>query len=139
MSVAHGGVPPHSRERIGGSTETRARNLLTMLLMFAARRCGDNAADGDPTAPATELTTAAESGPLVGRGEVELVEEGYGFTEGPQWMPDDGMLLFTDLVNDTIHQVAADDEITVFPLHSWSDEDRTSNPRPEREEMRANA
>jgi gluconolactonase len=94
----------------------RARNLLTMLLMLLLIACGDNAADGDPTAPATEVTTAAESGPLVGRGELELVEEGYGFTEGPQWMRDEGVLLFTD--NDTIYQVAADDEITVFRMPS---------------------
>jgi gluconolactonase len=52
---------------------------------------------------------------LVGRGEVELIKEGYQFTEGPQWMADDGVLLFTDAVGGgVIWEVAADDEISVF-------------------------
>jgi gluconolactonase len=90
----------------------RVRTVLMVLFMLLLIACGDNAVDGESTATATEPTTTAESDPLVGRGEVELVDEGYGFTEGPQWMPEDGPLLFTD--NDTIYQVAADDEITVF-------------------------
>jgi len=99
----------------------RARTVLTVLFMLLLIACGDDAADGDPTATTTEPptpTTSAESGPLVGRGEVELVDEGYGFTEGPQWMAEDGVLLFTDLDNDTIYQLAADDEIMVFRMPS---------------------
>jgi gluconolactonase len=94
----------------------RARTVLTVLFMLLLIACGDSASDGDSTATATEPTTTAESDPLVGRGEVELVDEGYGFTEGPQWMPNDGVLLFTD--DDTIYQVAADDKITVFRMPS---------------------
>jgi gluconolactonase len=86
------------------------------LLLPLLTACGNNAAQEESTSTTTEPTTTAESDPLVGRGEVELVDEGYGFTEGPQWMPDEGVLLFTD--NDTIHQVAADDEITVFRMPS---------------------
>ena len=56
-------------------------------------------------------TTAALFDPLVGRGEVDLVAEGYGFTEGPQWMADTGVLLFTD---NSIYEVADGDDITVL-------------------------
>ena len=92
----------------------KARVDLTVLFMLLLIACGDDAPDGDSTATAVEPTTTAESGPLVGLGEVELVDLGYEFTEGPQWMPDDGVLLFTDVDNDTIYQVGADDEVTVF-------------------------
>jgi gluconolactonase len=34
--------------------------------------------------------------------------------EGPQWMQDDGVLLFSDVSANTIYQVGADDEITEF-------------------------
>ena len=64
----------------------------------------------------TERTAAAApatDGPLAGIGEVELVAEGFQFTEGPQWMADDGVLLFTDFAG-TIFQVAPDDEISEF-------------------------
>ena len=56
-------------------------------------------ATGEPT------TGAAASGdPLVGRGEVELVADGDQWTEGPQWVADDGVLLFTD--GGVIYQLA---------------------------------
>jgi gluconolactonase len=66
------------------------------------------AVTGEPT-----LTGAAASGdPLVGRGEVELVADGDQWTEGPQWVADDGVLLFTD--GGVIYQLADDDEISAF-------------------------
>ena len=54
------------------------------------------------------------SGPAVWPREVELVDDGYGWSEGPQWMSDAGVLLFTDANADAIYQVAADDEVTMF-------------------------
>lgn len=57
-------------------------------------------------------SNAAAPGPLAGRGEVELVSDGYGFTEGPQWMSDAGVLRFTD--DNKIFEVAADDSVTTF-------------------------
>ena len=92
----------------------KARVDLTVLFMLLLIACGDNAPDGDSTATAVEPTTTAGSGPLVGLGEVELVDEGYEFTEGPQWMPEDGVLLFSDVSANTIYQLADGDEITVF-------------------------
>ena len=41
-----------------------------------------------------------------------MVSEGYGFTEGPQWMPKDGVLRFT--ADNKIFQVAADEKVTTF-------------------------
>jgi len=60
-------------------------------------------------------TTVAESttGPLAGMGELELIEDRFGWAEGPQWLPDMGVLLFTDS-SGTIYQVDADDEVSVF-------------------------
>ena len=62
--------------------------------------------------PTTTASPEAESGPLVGLGELELVESTIAFLEleGPQWMPDDGVLLFSDVSANTIYQVGADDE-----------------------------
>ena len=55
---------------------------------------------------------APASDPVAPRGKVELVSEGYGFTEGPQWIPGEQVLRFTD--DDTIFEVAADDKVTIF-------------------------
>jgi gluconolactonase len=46
-------------------------------------------------------TTAILAFPALTSGEVELVTEGYKFTEGPVWTPA-GELLFTDIPNDII-------------------------------------
>jgi gluconolactonase len=100
--------------------------LLAALLVIAS--CGGSGTgDGgdtpnEPTATVVQSTTteptiaasasAATDDPLAGRGEVELIDEGYGWTEGPQWLPDKGVLLFTDS-SGTIFQLA-DDQVSVF-------------------------
>jgi len=52
--------------------------------------------------------------PLAGRGPVEKVGGGFTFTEGPVWIPSKGVLLFTDVGADTIHQLQPPATITVF-------------------------
>jgi gluconolactonase len=107
----------------------RTRLMVAVLLMLTLVACGDGGTDGgSPTSatggestttsvqPTTTASPEAESGPLVGLGELELVESTIPFLEleGPQWMPDDGVLLFSDVSANTIYQVGADDEITEF-------------------------
>jgi gluconolactonase len=113
---------------------TRLAALITLGLVAAG--CGAKEGDADTAATTAEPTTAepttsiapaaaepttaiAPSGagaivdPLVGIGQVELIVAGYGWTEGPQWLPDEGVLLFTD-DRGIIFQLAADDQISVF-------------------------
>ena len=78
------------------------RLLVAVLLMLTLVACEDGGADGgSPTSatggestttsvqPTTTASPEAESGPLVGLGELELVESTIPFLEleGPQWMP----------------------------------------------------
>ena len=110
----------------------RARLVaLTGVLAFLVPLAGgDRSSDvattpTEPTLTITESATsepmstgvAATGDPLVGRGEVELVADGFQFTEGPQWVAEDGVLLFTD-ASGVIYQLADDDEISVFPQPS---------------------
>jgi gluconolactonase len=68
-----------------------------------------------PAATDAPATPAADpDNPLVGRGELELVAGGFGWTEGPQWKQDEGVLLFTDLVDPTIYRLGTEDEPTPF-------------------------
>lgn len=43
--------------------------------------------------------------PLVDRGDVQLVDGGYQFLEGPQWRPATGDLLFSDIPGNTIYRL----------------------------------
>ncbi|MBV8996247.1 MAG: SMP-30/gluconolactonase/LRE family protein [Pseudonocardiales bacterium] len=52
--------------------------------------------------------------PLTGHGPVEKVGGGFTFTEGPVWIRSKGVLLFTDVGADTIHQLQPPATITVF-------------------------
>lgn len=47
-------------------------------------------------------------------GEVETVQEGYMFTEGPAWEPTSGNLYFSDIPNTAIHRLSVDGELTKF-------------------------
>lgn len=70
---------------------------------------GDGPAAGD-AAPAFD--------PLDGAGEVELVSDGFMFTEGPVWRADDGVLLFSDIDGNCIHRLSPPDAIDVFRADS---------------------
>lgn len=80
--------------------------LLVLGLSLLLSACSGSAPDVGST------STTAAPGPLAGRGEVELVSEGYGFTEGPQWMLETGVLHFT--ADNTIFEVATDDNVTTL-------------------------
>ena len=47
-------------------------------------------------------------------GEVELVKDGFGFTEGPAWEPKSKTLFFSDIPNTSIHRLHGDGSITLF-------------------------
>ena len=112
----------------------RIRPLVAATVMLILMACGGSDGESERSASGTggesTITTPqpttttpspeAESGPLVGIGEVEEVESSLQLfeTEGPQWMPDDGVLLFSDVAGNTIYQVTADDEIAVFRMPS---------------------
>lgn len=56
--------------------------------------------------------------PLDGIGDVELVQEGFQFTEGPRWYPDENVLRFTDIPANTIYELVEPDTIIEFTTNS---------------------
>ena len=52
--------------------------------------------------------------PLQGIGTVELVADGFVFTEGPTWRSAEQRLVFSDIPANTIHQLTPPDDVTVF-------------------------
>ncbi len=52
--------------------------------------------------------------PIPTAGAATLVQDGFGFTEGPQWYPATGVLLFTDIPPSRIHQLAPPSTISLF-------------------------
>lgn len=56
--------------------------------------------------------------PLAGRGPVELVAQGFTFTEGPQWIEADGTLLFSDIDGNTIHRLTPPAAISTYRMPS---------------------
>jgi len=93
---------------------------LPLLLGFAA--CGggdDDTSAGDGAAAIDAAIDAAPViDPLAGIGSVELVDDGYQFVEGPQWIDALGTLLFSDIPADTIYALTEPDPIRVFRMPS---------------------
>jgi gluconolactonase len=90
--------------------------------------CGDDGAQPatdarspDAAAPGTDATPgdAGPAGnPLDGIGAVMLVDNGFMFTEGPLWLPDQDLLVFSDVPADIIYQVAPGGEAEIFRMPS---------------------
>jgi gluconolactonase len=72
----------------------------------ATAACGGS--DPGPDAPLDAApfvdAEAPRMNPLDGVGEVELVDDGYQFTEGPQWRDAEGDLVFSDIDGNTIYR-----------------------------------
>ncbi|HEU4612295.1 MAG TPA: SMP-30/gluconolactonase/LRE family protein [Kofleriaceae bacterium] len=59
-------------------------------------------------------TDAAAVNPLDGIGDVELVQDGFMFTEGPQWREAEGDLVFTDIPASTVYVLQGAGPATVL-------------------------
>lgn len=55
-------------------------------------------------------------------GEVELVQDGFVFTEGPAWEPKSGSLFFSDIPNTAIYRLNAEGSVT-----RWTDQSKHTN------------
>jgi gluconolactonase len=76
---------------------------------------GGDDGGGDDDAPAPDA--GPPTNPLDGIGTVELVDDGYMFLEGPQWIESSQVLLFTDIPANTIY-VQTSTSISPFRMPS---------------------
>lgn len=95
---------------VGAETTTDAPAAETEPTIDAA---ADIAPDvtGDALVDAPDLS---KTDPLAGIGAVTKVKGGYGFTEGTLWWPSKGTLLFSDIPNAKIHELAPPSTVSVF-------------------------
>jgi gluconolactonase len=103
--------------------QLRTSLIVVSVVGLLAGACGDDGAQPaidarppDASTPdaggGTDATPATD--PLEGIGTVTLIEDMFMFTEGPLWLPDEGVLLFSDVPGDTIYRVLASGEVDVF-------------------------
>ncbi|MBV8996947.1 MAG: SMP-30/gluconolactonase/LRE family protein [Pseudonocardiales bacterium] len=85
--------------------------ILTAALWCSA--CERSAAASRPSGAGSQVGWAGID-PLRGRGGVERVRGGLTFTEGPLWIASTGVLLFCDVLTDTIYQLQPPATMTVF-------------------------
>lgn len=73
-----------------------------LVLVMLAAGCGDDG--GMTTDGGAGDGSGSATNPLDGVGNVEMVQGGYMFIEGPQWREAQGVLLFTDIPASTIYE-----------------------------------
>ena len=88
----------------------KAQSSIALVALFSAlalAACSSSSNDGGSAG-------AGGFNPLDGIGEVELVDEGFVFTEGPAWNVAEGTLLFTDIPLQLIYELTPPDEVAIF-------------------------
>ncbi len=85
----------------------RTTALLTAfgLLAVILTGCGQDT-------PSTEAS--ADTAPLAEDAEAELIADGFQFTEGPYWRPEEGDLIFSDIPANRVYRWTPDGDTTVF-------------------------
>lgn len=107
---------------------SKFRNALIMAASASilGGACGDDVSSevpdagtadaGSADAVPADASMAIDAGdavdPLAGMGEVEVMVEGRMFTEGPVWLPEEGVLLFTDIPANIIYEMDAEGSLT---------------------------
>ena len=81
----------------GAQLQRLALSLLTVLMVASCASSKADKADASAGITSTTTTSVFAGDPLLGRGDPEVVASGLGFLEGPQWIPSDGVLLFTQV------------------------------------------
>lgn len=92
-------------------------------LVICLAACGGSnsaAPDADPGIPGDAAVDSAPytGDPLGGVGQVELVQGGFQFTEGPQWRDAEADLLFSDIPASTVHRYVPGGAIARFRMPS---------------------
>jgi len=75
-------------------------------------------ADSAADAPLPDGGPPPPRDPFDGIGDVEMVQGGFSFLEGPHWRAADGVLLFTDIPENTIHALTPPSSVAVFRMPS---------------------
>ena len=89
--------------------------MSTILLVLGCAASPNTGVDPMPSSPPESGdTSTVVFDPLAGIGEVTLVADGFVFTEGPTWRAAEGVLLFTDIPENRIHQLTPPDTVEVF-------------------------
>ena len=113
------------------------RFLLSLLLACTLAGCAgepeSTAGSGGSGGTAGAGGTAGTGGtggfdPLDGIGTVDLIDDGYVFTEGPTWRAEDSTLLFTDIPANVIYELTPPDTIEVFREDSGNANGLDSDP-----------
>lgn len=76
------------------------------------------ASDAAPPLDAAPVDAGPPVDPLGGTLDVSRVDDGYEFLEGPQWLPSEGVLVFSDIPASTIYQLTPPSAIEVYAAPS---------------------
>jgi gluconolactonase len=90
-------------------------SIVCAAAVVAGAACGggggddaDAPRDGAGSIDGTPAVDAFRGDPLIGVSSVELVDDGYQFTEGPQWREAEGDLVFSDIQGNTVYRYVPD-------------------------------
>jgi len=95
-------------------------STLVLSVVFVLGGCGNDgsSAAGGGAGSGGAGGVSGSINPLEGIGDVELVADGFDFTEGPTWRDATGTLLFSDLFGNAIYELAPPDSVAVFRENS---------------------
>jgi gluconolactonase len=102
---------------------------LAALVALTLVACGDDGGAVTPDAPPPGIDADPDVNPLDGIGDVALIQGGFEFVEGPQWIAADGVLLFSDIPADTIYRLELPSTVTVFRTPSGNSNGLAVDPR----------
>jgi gluconolactonase len=90
------------------------RLLIVTLCVIICTACSSTKDQTSGTLGSIERTDEAINSLINADAEIELLDSGYAWSEGPLWIESQNMLLFTDVPNNVIHKWTEKNGVKVF-------------------------
>ena len=97
------------------------KNLYLILLILTGLSCTQTQNEADSDSAGSEENSPVSQTPIIGEDKMEVLAEGFSWSEGPLWISEINALVFSDVPENKIYKWTESDGLSVYLEESGSE------------------